>query len=116
LPIIFGSIGYAVYSKGAPSIALAIWSVGTAVSLLFALVRPLRAAIFRVWMYAVFPIGWTVTHLIMALLFFAVITPAGLVLRMFGRDALSRRFDSNARSYWVERRQPSSIERYFHQY
>ena len=116
LPIIFGSIGYAVYSKGAPSIALAIWSVGTAVSLLFALVRPLRAAIFRVWMYAVFPIGWTVTHLIMALLFFAVITPAGLVLRMFGRDALSRRLDSNARSYWLERRQSSPVERYFHQY
>jgi hypothetical protein len=117
LPLIFGGIGYAVYSKGAPlSVAVGIWAFGAVVSLSFALARPLRLAIYRTWMYAVFPIGWTVTRLIMGLLFFAVITPAGLLLRLFGRDALSRRLDPSARSYWVERRQSSPVERYFHQY
>jgi Saxitoxin biosynthesis operon protein SxtJ len=117
LPLIFGIVGFLVYSKlDAPSIAVGIWGFGTVLSLVFALVRPVRGTIYRAWMYAVFPIGWTVTHVVMALLFFAVITPVGLLLRLFGHDALTRRMDSKAESYWTQRPQPSSIDRYFQQY
>jgi len=117
LPLIVGSIGYAVYAKASmPLLAFGIWGIGALVWVGFALAPPLRLPIYRVWMHVVFPIGWTVTHVIMALLFFAVITPAGLLLRLFGRDPLSRRIDPNAQSYWTERRQPSPVERYFHPY
>jgi hypothetical protein len=117
LPLLFGGIGYLVHSNMAtPSIAVGIWGFGAVLSLVFALARPLRMSIYRMWMYAVFPIGWTVTHAIMALLFFIVITPVGALLRVLGRDALTRRLDRNERSYWVERAPSSSIERYFHQY
>jgi Saxitoxin biosynthesis operon protein SxtJ len=46
-----------------------------------------------------------VSPLIMGVIFFGVFTPFGLVMRAFGRDAMKRRFEPKAPSYW-ERRDP----------
>jgi len=43
-----------------------------------------------------FPIGWVISHLVMALFFFGIITPVGLVFRLLGRDALHRKWDRGA--------------------
>ena len=40
------------------------------------------------------------------LMFFALITPVGWVMRLRGRDALKLRLDPSAHSYWVDRRPP----------
>jgi hypothetical protein len=50
---------------------------------------------------------------ILALLFFIVITPLGLVLRLLGKDPLRLRRPAGAVSYWTEVRQKSSLERLF---
>jgi hypothetical protein len=42
----------------------------------------------------------------MGLMFFLVITPIGLVMRLTGKDFLARRFDRAATSYWVRRDPP----------
>ncbi|HXC13991.1 MAG TPA: hypothetical protein VNV39_14265 [Stellaceae bacterium] len=42
-------------------------------------------------------------RIVMAILFFAVVTPVGLVMRMAGRDPLRRRLDREASSYWLVR-------------
>lgn len=42
-------------------------------------------------------------RVVMAMLFFAVLTPVGLVMRMAGRDPLRRRLDREASSYWLVR-------------
>jgi hypothetical protein len=41
--------------------------------------------------------------LAMGVLFFAVLTPLGLLLRLAGRDLLRLRFDRRAPSYWIAR-------------
>ena len=50
--------------------------------------------------------GSIVTPLIMALLFFLVITPAGLLMRMVGKDSLRLRGPRQGDSYWVVRDPP----------
>ena len=50
-------------------------------------------------MFAVFPIGWVVSHLLLGVVYFLVLTPIGLTLRALGRDPLERRFDQSASSY-----------------
>lgn len=67
-------------------------------------------------MLAGFPIGWAISHLVMILFFFGVITPVGLVFRLLGRDALHRRPDKDAPSYWTACRRPDSVKRYFRQF
>ena len=43
------------------------------------------------------------TELAMAILFFAIVTPVGIVMRLTGRDRLRRRFEPAELSYWVPR-------------
>ena len=68
------------------------------------------------WMIAVYPVGWIVTHLLMAAVFFLLITPIGLAMRMVGYDPLQRKLDRSARSYWVPRDRTVNKQRWFKQY
>jgi len=53
--------------------------------------------------------GWAV----LAILFFIIVTPLGLVIRMLGKDPLRLRRPSGAGSYWTEVRRKSSLDRLF---
>ena len=55
------------------------------------------------WMRAAEPLGFTFSHLVLAAVYYGVLTPIGLVLRLAGRDPLRRRFDRQATTYWIER-------------
>jgi hypothetical protein len=62
------------------------------------------------------PIGFVVSHLLMALIYYLVITPIGLVFRLTGRDVLGRRPDRQSRSFWRDRtadRRPASYFRLY---
>ena len=47
-----------------------------------------------------------VSPLIMAVIYFAVATPTGLVMRALGKDPLRLKHDPDARSYWIHRDPP----------
>lgn len=72
--------------------------------------------VYCVFMALAFPIGWVVSHVLLAVVFYAVFTPVGLCMRLFGRDPMHRRFDPNAESYWVPRRGEKSRNDYFRQF
>ncbi len=69
------------------------------------------------WMAAVWPIGWVVSHALLAAIFWGVITPIGLMLRLTGRDPMRKSFDRTASSYWIARPpETSEPQRYFRQF
>ena len=43
------------------------------------------------------------TPAVMAVIFFGIVSPVGLVMRMCRRDFLRLRFDPEAQSYWLPR-------------
>lgn len=45
--------------------------------------------------------------ILLAIAFFCVVVPVGLVMRVFGKTPLRLLFDSEAKSYWIEREQPA---------
>jgi hypothetical protein len=47
--------------------------------------------VYTAWMVAAFPIGWTMSRLMLGLLFFGLFTPVAAIFRLIGRDALNRR-------------------------
>jgi len=73
-------------------------------------------ALFLGWMWASFPIGWLVSHILMGLIYYLVITPIGLIMRTVGRDPLSRRFEPEAETYWTRREPPTDTNHYFRQF
>lgn len=47
-----------------------------------------------------------VSPIVLGIMFFAVVTPMGIVMRLFGKDPLRLRFDAQTQTYWIERRPP----------
>jgi hypothetical protein len=92
------------------------------VSLLLGMARPAWLRPFHVaWMAAAYPIGWLLAHLLLAAIYFLLITPIGLILRLARRDPLARRIDRETQSYWTPRAnstlpEPTKLERYFRQF
>ena len=70
-----------------------------------ALVAPrMLAPVHRAWMALGDWLGWVNTRLVLGLIFFGVVTPTGLVLRLAGRDPMRRAFDPDAVTYRVLRK------------
>ena len=61
----------------------------------------------KIWFKFGIFLGKIFSPLIMSLIFFLVVTPIGLVLRLIGKDVLNLKFN-NDKSYWVEKRGPKS--------
>ena len=116
-PVVLVVIGGAVMI-GAPSIIVAgvVWTVGFVVGLTILIVEPFGRAFYGGWLIAAEPIGWTVTQLLLAIVYYLVITPIGLIMQLLGRDPMQRRFDPQARSYWVQHDPHSDAGRYFRQF
>jgi hypothetical protein len=85
-----------------------------ALGALFAVVTVTRAELLgplkRAWMRLGELLNRVVSPIVMAVIFFAVFTPVGLVMRAFGRDALSLRYEPKADSYWKRREPPGPAE------
>ena len=72
--------------------------------------------LYLILMTAAVPIGFVVSLTLLTIFYFLLLMPLGLLFHLIGRDPLCRRFDPKADSYWIEHRQPESLDRYFHQY
>tara|TARA_B100001175_G_C19213214_1_gene496902 strand:+ start:135 stop:548 length:414 start_codon:yes stop_codon:yes gene_type:complete len=59
--------------------------------------------IYIVWMTFAVILGWFMTRVILSLLFYVIITPIGLVLRIFGKDFLELKKQAVQGSYWNQR-------------
>lgn len=100
---------------GADGMSTALWAAGAAVTFLYAAAPPLRRPMFIGWAYLTYPLGWAVSHLVLLAVFWVVITPIGLLVRVFGHDALSRAPDPPAKTYWLRRDNTPDPGRYFQQ-
>jgi len=76
-----------------------------------AFIRP----IYLIWMYAAYPIGFAVSHLILAAIFYGVVTPIGLVMKGIGYDPLQRRIRTGTASYWSPVEPVTDDSQYFRQ-
>ena len=65
---------------------------------------------------ATYPIGFVLSYVIMATLFYLIIAPIGLLLRLFGGDPMERRMLPNATSYWQDAPPARPRESYFKQF
>ena len=95
---------------------LVLWAVAAVVGLVgYVLPRAVKP-VYVVWMGIALPIGWLVTHLILAGIFYLVFTPIGLVFRLIGRDPLQRKFAPEAETYWIRRHPVDDMKRYLRQF
>lgn len=86
--------------RGHPRLAAVYWGAAVTVRLVgWARPGALRP-LYRASMAVSRPVGWLIAHVAMAILYFVVFAPVAALFRLIGRDALQRRFDRDAVTYW----------------
>jgi Saxitoxin biosynthesis operon protein SxtJ len=112
-PALGASVGLWLMRHGHPGGARALWAAAAILSIAGVVspstIRPVYQALVRVTL----PMGWAVSHLVVAAAYFLVITPIGMLMRL-RHDPMRRRFESSERSYWIDRK-PVDRGRYFRQ-
>lgn len=85
-----------------------LWALAVSlVFLLLAFIAPKTLApLNRLWLKFGLLLHKVVNPVIMAVMFFLVITPTALVVRLIGKRLLQTSFDREAASYWIERDPP----------
>src|SRR6266404_1098545 len=58
--------------------------------------------VYIAWMALAFTLGFVMSNVILTLFFFLVVTPIGLLARLFQKDFLAREWDKKAASYWIQ--------------
>ena len=73
--------------------------------------------IYIAWMALAFTLGFVMSNVILTLFFFLLVTPIGLLSRLFGKDFLARKLDRPGASYWISRaRETRTAESYERQF
>jgi hypothetical protein len=103
--VVFGIIGLFPLVHGESP---RIWSMAIAgVFLLAALVFPgILAPLNRLWMKLGLLLHKVVSPIVLGFLFFVVITPMGVAMRLLGKDPLRLRGDPESKSHWIDRKPP----------
>jgi hypothetical protein len=86
-----------------------IWFV--IISLIFLILGLLNSKILsplnQFWFKFGIFLGKMISPLIMGIIFFLMVTPIGLIMRLLGKDLLNLKYNVN-KSYWVEKKGPKS--------
>jgi hypothetical protein len=61
----------------------------------------------RLWFKFGILLGKFISPLIMGIIFFLVVTPIGILMKIFKKDLINLKFD-NSKSYWIEKTEPKS--------
>ena len=88
---------------------LRIWSL--VISIFFLILGLLNSKILsplnKLWFKFGLFLGKIISPIIMGLIFFFVVTPIGILMRVFKKDLLNLKFN-NKKSYWIEKKGPKS--------
>tara|TARA_Y100000816_G_scaffold282415_1_gene258096 strand:- start:545 stop:928 length:384 start_codon:yes stop_codon:yes gene_type:complete len=88
---------------------LRIWSL--IVSLIFLILGLLNSKILtplnKMWFKLGLFLGKIISPLIMGIIFFIVVTPIGIIMRLFNKDLLNLKYNKE-KSYWIKRVGPKS--------
>ncbi|MCB4757434.1 MAG: SxtJ family membrane protein [Elusimicrobia bacterium] len=109
----FGLIGALVFWRSSHAAAFWMWGISTSVGLLAIAVPFLSKPFYWAWMGVAFVMGTIVSTLILLLIFYLIISPVALFMKLVGRDSLRLKKKSYPNeTYWVELPQPKSKDCY----
>jgi len=88
---------------------LRLWSLIISIVFLFLglvnskILNPLNKLWFK---FGIF-LGKIISPLVMGIIFFLIVTPIGLLMRLLNKDLLNLKFNNN-NTYWIEKTEPKS--------
>jgi hypothetical protein len=114
-PIFWLIVATFLYLGGVPRVAIAAAAVGITFGAVGAANPRFIHPIYLIWMYAAYPIGFVVSHLVLGITFYGLLTPLGLAMKLVGYDPLQRRLRTGT-TYWVPCEPVIDKKQYFRQF
>jgi len=109
--------GLMMIFKSNPHAAWVWFALAVAVPLLGWALPAFMRLVFLGLSYATWPLGFVATHVILALVYYLILTPIGVIMRRFGYDPMRRRLDRDLTSHWIPRPgDDADTQRYFRQF
>jgi hypothetical protein len=105
-----------VYQLDMEAAAYALWAAAAVVLITYYARPTIRVPVMRGWIHLFLPIGWVMSHVLLAAIYYAVLTPIGLVMRVCGYDPMQRALQPTKATYWVARTKIDEPQRCFKQY
>ncbi|MBL6974491.1 MAG: hypothetical protein ISR64_02055 [Deltaproteobacteria bacterium] len=101
MTVILAAIGGLVFFNDHHRAAAVLWSVaGLFVALQLSL--PVLKVVFRGWMLFAGALGWLNTRIILTVLYYGVITPTGLIMRLLGKRPVDCAFRDGKTTAWQD--------------
>ena len=98
------------------TVGQSIAAVAAVVGIIGLAVPRLAKPVYIGWMVAVSPIAFVISNLILAFVFYVVVLPLAILMRLKHRDALRLKVDRSVSTYWLPRETQRDPRRYFRQY
>jgi len=116
--VIAAMMGYWGYRlSGSTTVGWSITGVGFFLAVLSLVSLPVCRAVYIGWMGLCMPIGWVLSYFMLIVLFFFVVTPIGLLMKLVRRDPMQRQLEPGRKSYWEAKKTRSpNTDRYFRQF
>ena len=86
--------------------SLRVWSLILAIIFfLITFLKPLLLKPFNnAWIKLGELLGRIIAPIVMAIVYFLILTPLSLLVRLFGKDLIGMKFNNDIKSYWIKRK------------
>jgi Saxitoxin biosynthesis operon protein SxtJ len=64
----------------------------------------------KAWWALAMVLNAVMTRVILGVFYYVVMTPTGLIMRLLGRDPMTRKYKDKSESYWIARKPHEDIE------
>jgi len=116
LAFMIGLGGLLWWRSGNPLAARMLWPLAIIVPVVGWSWPAFTRVVYLGMCYAAYPIGLVVSTGLLAVVYFGVVTPIGVMMRLCGRDPLQRKLAPVPATYWIRRRGQRPVRDYVRQY
>ena len=87
--------------------SIRVWSI--IISLIFLILGLLNSKLLtplnKIWFKFGMILGGIVAPIVMGIIFFSVVTPIGIIMKITGKDLLNKKYNKKKKTYWIKRNQ-----------
>lgn len=98
---VFLALGIFFFLRHKPSYPFLFWP-GAALIFLGAVAPRSLKYVYIGWMSVAFALGFVMARVLLTVGFLFLVTPIGLIARLFGKDFLNRKWRRQATTYWIQ--------------
>lgn len=103
--VLIGIAAFIWWRKGWVATGAVQWlgGIGGVLTVLGLTVPTILLPVYRVWMALAVVLGFVMTRVILSVVFYLIMTPIGLIMRLLGKDPMERTLKPEDSSYWIKK-------------